>query len=118
MMAGGAAAGLMTSIVDDVWKGSGLDGTGGALLVIVSSALILAASVLLVVARPLPRPFGIVIGTLLLFGIAGTGFAGYMLESDVLAGFMAFALIGWCVHLAPGTRPAARDVPRAAGAIG
>ena len=96
IMAACSAAGLAISIFDYL-QPDGIGGSAGALLVIVSSALILAASAVrgLLAARWLQ----ITIRILLLLGVLGTGFAAYMLEAWLLLALMALAMIGWLVSV-------------------
>lgn len=79
--------------------GSGVDNSGGALLVIVSSILILLASALLALVSGVPRWLRGVFLVLLSVGIVCTAVAGYFLELDVLVGMMIVAFIGWIVAM-------------------
>lgn len=90
--------GLGVSIYNYNAAGSGVAGTPGAMLVIVSTFLLLSAGFIL------GRDMGggglrIVLGALCLLGILGTGFAGWLLESSTLAIAMALCLFGWLVRL-------------------
>ena len=98
----GSASGLALSIFNFLWPDNGIHGSGGALLVIVASALLLAASLLLALDLSAPRSLRILIYGLLLVGIIGTGLAAYMLEAYLLVGLMVLALIGWFVHVSAG----------------
>ena len=99
VMAASSALGFALSIFNFFWPDSGIYGAGGALVVIVSSALILAAALLMTLDLSLPRWLRTAIDALLFLGIALTGFAAYMLEAHLLLGLMVLALIGWFVHL-------------------
>jgi len=108
MMAAGSASGLALSIFNFFWPHNGIHGSGGALLVIVASTLLLGASLLMALDRPAPRFLRILIDGLLFLGIIGTGFAAYMLEAYLLVGLMVLALIGWFVHVFAGPGEARR----------
>jgi hypothetical protein len=100
-----SAVGLAVSIFN-YFQPDGIGGSAGALLVIASSALILAASL---VRRLLASPgWRITLGALLFLGILGTGFAAYMLEAWLLLGLMALAMIGWLISVFAGGPLAAR----------
>jgi hypothetical protein len=101
-------AGLAVSVFNYLTPGNGITGSGGALLVIVSSALISLAALVLTVARIGKRWLRATIDVLLLLGIAGTGFAAYMLEADILLASMALAVVGWLAHLVAAPRRVAR----------
>jgi hypothetical protein len=99
---------LVLTIYNYFNPNNGIHGTAGALLVIVSTALMLVASVVIAVRWARPRWVRILLEVLILLDIFGTGFAGYMLESWILLVLMAIALIGWIVHVAaPARRKAA-----------
>jgi hypothetical protein len=77
---------------------SGIAGTPGAMLVVVSTLLLLLAGFIL------GRDMGgggmrALLGTLCFLGILGTGFAGYLLESSTLVVTMALCLFGWLLRL-------------------
>jgi hypothetical protein len=105
LMGFAAAAALALCIYNYVTPFTGIDGTPGALLVIVSTTLL----VLLAVALQLGHGGGRALHGFLLVAsmadIAGTAFAGWLLESRALVALMAVCLIGWLmVALRP--RPA------------
>jgi hypothetical protein len=90
--------GLIVSIYNYNATDSGVAGTPGAMLVIVSTVLLLLAGFIL------GRDMGggglrIVLGALCFLGILGTGFAGWLLESNTLAIVMALCLFGWLARL-------------------
>lgn len=90
--------GLAVSVYNYNSADSGIAGTPGAMLVIVSTALLLFAGFIL------GRDMGggglrIVLAILCFLGILGTGFAGYLLESTTLLAAMALCLIGWLARL-------------------
>lgn len=90
--------GFAVSIFNYNAADSGIAGTPGAMLVIVSTFLLLFAGFVL------GRDMGggglrAVIAALCFFGILGTGFAGWLLESNTLAVTMALCLFGWLIRL-------------------
>jgi hypothetical protein len=101
-MVAGSASGLALSTFNFFWPDNGIHGSGGALLVIVSSALILTASLVMALDLSAPRSLRILIYGLLLLGIIGTAFAAYMLEAYPLVALMVLTLIGWFVHFFAG----------------
>jgi len=76
----------------------------GTLLVIVSSALMLGASLLLALTA-IPRWLAGLFEALIILDILGTGFCAYFLETPAMIAVMAIAFIGWCLLLS-------RDTPR------
>ncbi len=70
---------------------SGTAGTAGAILVTVSTALMAAALLLLVLAPPQGRAFGFLLA-LVLLAAAGTGAAAYFLMAHLLLAAMIAAL--------------------------
>jgi hypothetical protein len=99
LMVAGSVIGLLLSMLNYFYSGNGIHGTAGALLVIVTSALVLIASLLTAFGVLKPHWLRIVADVLLVLGIVGTGFAGYMLEANWLVALMAVALIGWLVQV-------------------
>lgn len=113
-----SAIGLALSIYNYFTLGNGINHSAGALLVLVSSALILGASVLLALYRSRPGWLRVLLDILLVLGILGTGFAAYFLEAYWLLGLMVIALIGWLVEVFRGSdRTRARSVSAPAGAM-
>lgn len=99
LMALAALAGLAVSVANFFNRDSGIAGEPGTILVIVSTAILLIAALILARASRLGgflRGF-LVIGCLI--DIFGTGFAAYLLESQVLLWLMAAALVGWLLHV-------------------
>jgi hypothetical protein len=80
---------------------TGIDHSGGVLLVLGTSLLmVLGALVVLIFGS------GVIAGIflfLILLDILGTGFAGYMLESVLIMGAMIIAAIGWLIRITSGT---------------
>ena len=105
----GSLIGLGAALFDFFWTGNGIHGTDGALLVIVTTALMVLATVALLIWPETPRWIRAILLVLILLDICGTGFAAYMLEAWWEVGAMALALVGWIVRVAGGSignRPA------------
>lgn len=90
--------GLAVSIYNYNSAESGVAGTPGAMLVMVSTFLLLLAGFIL------GRDMGGgglrgVLAMLCFLGILGTGFAGYLLESTALVVTMALCMVGWLIRL-------------------
>lgn len=98
IMALAALGGLAVSIANYFNRDSGIAGEPGTILVVVSTAILLIASVILARATHLGAflRWFLVIGCLI--DIFGTGFAAYLLESQALLWLMAAALVGWLLH--------------------
>jgi hypothetical protein len=98
--------GLAVSYFDYVTPETGIDQSGGVLLVLAAMALMLGAG--LVVALLGPGGARSLLRFLILLDIVGTATAGYFLESPLLMGTMMIAAIGWFMSLAaraPGKTP-------------
>jgi hypothetical protein len=67
----------------------------GALLVVVSTLLILVAIGLVRWWPTMPRWLKVVLAILILLDFIGTGFAAYFLEAYLLLALMVIALIAW-----------------------
>jgi hypothetical protein len=103
-----AAVGLCVAAADYLSHGNGIDHTDGALLVTVSTILILGASILLAL-RLIPSHWARVgIDVLILLGVLGTAAAAYFLEADLLLGLMVLALCSWLAAVLPARTLAAR----------
>jgi hypothetical protein len=76
----------------------GISFTPGALLVVISTALILAASVLLGLTG-LPVWVNVVLDVLLLLGLLGTALAAWFLQTYLLVALMFVGVIAWIVHV-------------------
>jgi quinoprotein glucose dehydrogenase len=99
-----AAAGLAIAIFNYFWHGNGIHGTPGALLVVVSSALMVGATCALLFAE-LGRGLHATLVVLIALDILGTGFAAYLLEANWLLAATAGALLGWIMHLVSDRAP-------------
>jgi quinoprotein glucose dehydrogenase len=97
-----ALIGLVIAVFDYFWTGNGIHGTGGVLLVIVSTAAMLVLSTVLVYSSGMPRGVRGVLLFLIIVAIAGTAFAAYLLLAWWLLAAMVLALIGWLIDLPPG----------------
>ncbi len=91
-----AAIGFLVSIYD-YFLAPGIDHSPGVLLVIASTGLILAASVVSAAYGGLPRWLRLTLDGLILLGLLGTAAAAYFLEAHVLLALMALGVIGWLV---------------------
>jgi hypothetical protein len=80
-------------------EGNGIAYSGGAYLVLVSSLLLLFAALVLATVTTMPRWLRAILITLVLLDIAGTGLAGYFLETYGLVALMGIGLIAWFVLL-------------------
>ncbi|HET7086782.1 MAG TPA: hypothetical protein VFI23_18590 [Rhizomicrobium sp.] len=78
---------------------TGLQGTGGVILVAVAAALMLVAALVL---ASVPNRSSLLQGFLvvsILLDIIGSSVAGYFLESPVIMAAEALALIGWLMNV-------------------
>ncbi len=94
-----SAASLGVSLFEYFEPGNGINHTWGVLLVVLSSALILAASLSIVLARPEKFWLRLFLNVSTCVGLIGTGCAAYFLEAQGLIGLMMLGLVGWLVHL-------------------
>ncbi|HJU22074.1 MAG TPA: pyrroloquinoline quinone-dependent dehydrogenase [Casimicrobiaceae bacterium] len=107
----GALIALGASIFDFFWPGNGIHGTGGVLLIIASSGLVLVLALALQRLRPSSKAAYGVLLAVLLIDIVGTGFAAYMLEAWWVLGGSALALLGWLIEIIAGIAPTAVPAP-------
>jgi quinoprotein glucose dehydrogenase len=96
----GALLAFALSIFDYLWTGNGIHGTPGALLVVISSALMLGAIVFLYVAPLIVSWLRATLMVLILLDIVGTAAAAYFLEADLLLAAVVLSFIGWIWRLA------------------
>lgn len=92
-----ALAGAAVSLYNYVTPLSGIDGTPGALLVIVATLIIFTLGIVLGTSRA-TGAWQTMVLIICLAGIFGTAFASYLLESHVLLVMMLACLLGWFVH--------------------
>ncbi|MGH7103883.1 MAG: hypothetical protein ACREFJ_15965 [Acetobacteraceae bacterium] len=109
-----AAAGLGAALAEYFPRYSEVGHTPGALLVIITSALVLIGSliVLALVACFHSRPvwLRVLLQVLLVIGLVGTGFAAWFLESNLLFAFMVVGFVGWLADVSYGNGPR-RTIP-------
>ena len=112
-----AIAGLVISLANYFTPGNGLHGTPGALLVVISTVLMLLAAGALMVWPGPPRWRRGLLLVLIALDILGTGTAAYFLEAYWLIAAMVLALIGWLFQVAA-TVPSNRMPANAAASRG
>jgi hypothetical protein len=103
LLAGLIGAALAAYDYGAAW--TGIDHSGGVMLVLASSLLMIFGALMVLVFGS-----GLVAGIfmfLVFLDILGTGFAAYMLESELIMGAMAIAAIGWLLRIAGSGRRAA-----------
>lgn len=91
--------GAAVSIANYLSPDSGIAGTPGAILVIVSTVILVAFGLIMRAGMPRSRAGRIFVAAAALFDIAGTAFAGQLLNSEMLVVAMLVALVGWAFHL-------------------
>jgi len=98
LLCSGAILGTAVSVANYFSPDSGIAGTPGAILVIVSTLILLVFGLIM---RSDVRGFGfrVFIAGSALFNILGTAFAGHLLNSETLAVLMMVSLAGWLIHL-------------------
>ncbi len=99
-----AVAALAKALFNFFWSGNGIHGTAGALLVVISSALMAAAACALLAGRIGPALRGTLLA-LIVLDIVGTALSAYFLEANWLIAAMVVALVGWIVVLASDRMP-------------
>lgn len=100
LMAASSAIGLLASLIYYFWRGDGIAHTPGALLVVISTGLLLAASLAMataVVRHWLLSEF-LTVATCL--DILGTACAAWLLEAHWILALMVLAAVGWIIHIA------------------
>jgi mannose/fructose/N-acetylgalactosamine-specific phosphotransferase system component IID len=76
---------------------TGIDHSGGVLLVLGSSLLMILGALVLLISGS--GPVAGIFLFLVLLDILGTGFAAYMLESGLILGAMVLAAVGWLLRI-------------------
>jgi len=94
-----ALGGLVVSVFNFFNPESGITGTAGALLVIVSTALLVLFGWLMSGHGWRSGFFPAFITLSAILDIAGTAFAAYLLHSWTLLCLMLIALLGWLSHV-------------------
>lgn len=92
-------AGLITAAFNTFDEGNGIAHSLGAYLVLVSTALLLVASLLIALFRGMPRWVSGILLFLILLDLLGTGAAAYFLLAYGLLALMGAGLIAWLIHL-------------------
>ncbi|MGQ4877732.1 hypothetical protein ACOJCM_04060 [Billgrantia sp. LNSP4103-1] len=90
---------LILAAVATFNEGNGIAYTPGTYLVLVSTAFLLVGSLLLTLARGMPRWLGGLITFLFLLDLLGTGLAAYLLQAEWLLACMGAGLVAWLVHV-------------------
>jgi hypothetical protein len=108
------ALGFVASLVAYLTPGNGIDHTYGALLVVGSTLLMLAAGLVIFATTWGPPVLRTVLVWLIALDIICTGFAAYMLEATVLLVLMIIAAVAWIIAK---TGPAALVAPDASKAV-
>ncbi len=94
-----SVAGLITAAVAAFDEGNGIAYSGGAYLVLVSTALLVVATWALALDHGTSKWLAVILTILILLDLVGTGVAAYFLETPVLVAFMVLCLVGWLVYL-------------------
>jgi len=102
LLALAAGVGFLICLVDDFTPHGTIAHQWGTLIVVVSTALMLGAS-LWIAFWEMPRWLHSLFVVLIILDILGTGVCAYFLEAYVLLAFMVVALAGWIWHLAAGS---------------
>lgn len=98
------------------WPDNGIHGTPGVLGVLCACALMALVSLALAAGAVRSRWLRATFLVLFLPGIVAAAFCAYLLEVNSLIALMAFALLGWLIHL---VRPGAprRMAASSSGAV-
>src|SRR3954463_1737319 len=100
-----SALALIDSLFNYFWSGNGIHGSEGALLVVVST-LLLVAAIGAVVNRWGPHWLHVLLGVLIVLDFVGTGAAAYLLEAWILLALVVLAFLAWLAHVVrPSLRP-------------
>lgn len=103
LLAAAALVGLCLSVFYYL-AGSGIHGTPGTVLVIVSTALLLGASLVMALYRSKGLALRIFLDVATVLDVLGTGLAAYMLDAYPLVALMVIGFIGWLIHMIAGPR--------------
>ena len=98
LLAAAAVLSLAVSIYIYLTPESGVAGTPGAILVMVSTALLLLAALLLI-WDGMPKWLGGVFVVLAALDLIGTALAGWLLNSQILAILMVVGAVGWLAYV-------------------
>ncbi|WP_407123390.1 hypothetical protein [Bradyrhizobium sp. STM 3561] len=102
LLLAGSIAGCIAAAVAAFDEGNGIAHSAGAYLVLVMTALLVVASVILALRKRKQRWLLVALSALTLFDLVGTGFAAYFLETFPLVAFMAVCLVGWLIYVVTG----------------
>jgi hypothetical protein len=95
----GGIVGAAVSIANFLSSDSGIAGTPGAILVVASTVILVAFGLVMRGGTTRSRGFRVFVAAAALLNIAGTAFAGYLLDSETLVVAMLVCLAGWFIHL-------------------
>lgn len=99
LVCSGALAGAAVSIANYLSPDSGIAGTPGAILVIVSTIILLGLGLIMRGGAGRSMAYRTFVATSALLDIVGTAFAAYLLESETLLALMLVCLVGWFAFL-------------------
>lgn len=102
-----AVLAFLDSLFNYLWTGNGIHGSEGALLVVVSTFLMLVAAVL-IAARWVRGGLRTLFEILIALDFLGTASAAWLLEAWILFAVVILAALAWVVHL---FRQSPRPVP-------
>lgn len=109
LLTASVAAGLGEALAQYFPQYSPIGHTPGALIVIVTSALLLIGSLIILALAAFfhSRPIWlmVILDILVIIGLAGTGFASWFLEANLLLAFMIAGFVGWLWHVSGGGVP-------------
>ena len=109
LVAGLSLLAFLDSIFNYVWTGNGIHGSEGALLVVVSTLLMLIAAVLIAM-RWIGGWVRSVFEVLIALDFVGTAMAAYLLEAWILLVLVVLAFLCWVAHLVRPTRSVAPNL--------
>lgn len=89
---------FLDSLFNYFWTGNGIHGTEGALLVSVSTLLLVIAAGL-VAGQRVHGWLRTLLEVLILLDFVGTALAAYLLEAWILLVLVALAFVAWVVHV-------------------
>jgi hypothetical protein len=98
IISGTGLLGTVVSLYNYFSPSSGISDTPGALLVVVTSAVLFLLGFAIGAPRSRGGGFRRFLSGLCLFLILGTAFAAYLLESQILLVLMVVCWLGWSVH--------------------
>ena len=103
-----AATAFILLLIDYLVPHGTIAHTDGALLVVISTALMFIAA-LLITLDAIPRWLVVLFEVLIILDIIGTAICAYFLETYVVLALMVLALIGWIALLSSNARPVGAD---------